>query len=172
MGALGYVPARSFCVGKKKAIDLNEQNYVAALVLGRIYLYEGEYDIGEHYLRSALRLNPNDTDTLIQLASCFVFLGHLDEAETLYHKVLQLNPLKVRNYYHVGCLIAFEKGQFEKAITLGLSANSPWVDSPGMIAAAYYEMGDLDNMRKWWQIYLQEFQKKIVRLNSNLIRKK
>ena len=64
---------REAFVWAKKAIDLNEQNYVAALVLGRIYLYEGEYDIGEHYLRSALRLNPNDTDTLIQLASCFVF---------------------------------------------------------------------------------------------------
>ncbi|HET6540440.1 MAG TPA: tetratricopeptide repeat protein [Chryseolinea sp.] len=146
----------------KRAIDLNEQNYVAALVLGRVYLYEGEYGIGEHYLRSALRLNPNDTDNLIQLASCFVFLGHLDEAEALYNRVLQLNPLKVRNYHHVGSLIAFEKGQFEKAITLGLSANFPWVDSPGMIAAAYYELGDFDNMRKWWQLYLQEFQKKIA----------
>lgn len=147
----------------KKAIDLNEQNYVAALVLGRVYLYEGEYGIAEHYLRSALRLNPNDTDSLNQLASCFVYLGHLDEAEAMYNRVLQLNPLKVRNYHHVGCLIAFEKGQFEKAITLGLGANSPWVDSPAMMAAAYYEVGDFDNMHKWWQLYLQEFQKKIAK---------
>ena len=55
----------------KKAIDLNEQNYVAALVLGRVYLYEGEYGIAEHYLRSALRLNPNDTDNLIQIGVMF-----------------------------------------------------------------------------------------------------
>src|SRR3990170_3913394 len=61
----------------KKAIDLDEQNHVAALVLGRVYLYEAEYEIAEHYLRRALRLNPNDTDNLIQIASCFVYLGHL-----------------------------------------------------------------------------------------------
>ncbi|HEX6226947.1 MAG TPA: tetratricopeptide repeat protein [Chryseolinea sp.] len=146
----------------KKAIELNEQNYVAALVLGRVYLYEGEYGVAEHYLRSALRLNPNDSDNLNQLAACFVYLGYLDEAEALYNKVLQLNPLRVRNYHHVGSFIAFEKGQFEKAITLGLGANSPWVDSPAMMAAAYYEIGDLENMRKWWQLYLQEFVKKIA----------
>ena len=147
----------------KKAIELNEQNYVAALVLGRVYLYEGKYIIAEHYLRSALRLNPNDTDNLNQIASCFVYLGLLDEAETLYEKVLQLNPLRVRNYHHVGCLIAFEKGQFEKAIALGLNANSPWVDSPAMMAAAYYELKDLDGMHKWWKIYLEEFVKKIAK---------
>jgi tetratricopeptide (TPR) repeat protein len=151
----------------KKAIELNEQNYVAALVLGRVYLYEGEYGIAEHYLRSALRLNPNDTENLYQLASCFVFLGHLDEAESLYERVLALNPLNVRNYFHVGSLIAFEKGQFEKAISLGLNAKSPWVDSPGMMAAAYYELGDFESMHKWWQLYLQEFQKKIVNANKH-----
>ena len=147
----------------KKAMDLNEQNYVASLVLGRVYLYEGEYGLAEHYLRHALRLNPNDTDNLYQLASCFVFLGHLDEAEALYEKVLQLNPLNVRKYHHVGCLIAFEKGEFQNAVKLGLSAKSPWVDSPGTVAAAYYELGDFDNMHKWWDMFLREFQNKIAK---------
>jgi hypothetical protein len=147
----------------KKAIDLNEQNYVASLVLGRVYLFEGQYTLAEHYLRHALRLNPNDTDNLYQLASCFVYLGQLDEAQALYEKVLQLNPLNVRKYHHVGCLIAFELGDFEKAVSLGLSAKSPWVDSPATVAAAYCELGDFDNMYKWWNIFLLEFQKKIVK---------
>lgn len=147
----------------KKAIDLNEQDYVAALVLGRIYLYEAEYEIAEHYLRLALRLNPNDTDNLVQIASCFVFLGYLEEADTLYQKVLQLDPRNIRRYHHVGSLIAFEKGEFEKAVNLGLSATNVWVDSFGMMAAAYYELGDFDNMNRWWQSYLQEFRKKILK---------
>jgi tetratricopeptide (TPR) repeat protein len=86
----------------KKAIDLDEQNYVAALVLGRIYLYEAEYDTAEHYLRRALRLNPNDIDSLIQIASCFVYLGYVREAEKLYNKVLQLNPLNQNHYDATG----------------------------------------------------------------------
>ena len=151
----------------KKAIDLNDQNYVAALVLGRVYLYEGEYEIAEHYLRQALHLNPNDIDNLIQLASCFVYLEHLDEAEKLYLKVLQLNGRRGRRYNHVGLLIAFEKGEFKKTIELGLGINSPWVDSPAMMAAAYYELGDYENMHRWWELYLEEFQKKIVKAKAD-----
>jgi TolB-like protein len=147
----------------KKAIELNEQNNVAALVLGRIYLYEAEYEIAEHYLRLALRLNPNDSDSLMQLASCFVFLGHLEEAEALYQRVLQLNRANTNSYHHVGAMIAFEKGQFEKAVSLGSTAKPVWVDTPGLIAAAYYELGDFDNMNRWWQNYLQEFGKKILK---------
>ncbi len=146
----------------KKAIDLDEQNYVAALVLGRIYLYETQYEIAEHYLRRALRLNSNDADNLIQIASCFAFLGYFKEAEDQYLKALQLNPLNAYNYHAVGMIIAFEQGQFEKAITLGLKANMMWVDSPAMMAAAYFEVSDFDNMHKWWQTFRQEFQKKIL----------
>lgn len=146
----------------KKAIDLNEQDYVAAMVLGRVYLYEAEYELAEHYLRRALRLNPNDTDNLVQIASCFVFLGHLNEADDIYRRVLQLNPLRATDYHHIGCLIAMENGEFEKSANLGISAKFSWVDSPGIIAAAYYELGDFENMHRWWQKFLNEFQTKIL----------
>ncbi len=145
----------------KKAIELNDQDNVAALVLGRVYLYEAEYEIAEHFLRQALRLNPNDTENLIQIASCFVYLGNVNEAENLYLKVLELNPTNSRCYNHVGALIAFEKGEFEKSVALGSAANVTWVDFPAMMAAAYYEVGDFDNMHRSWQNFLQEFQKKI-----------
>lgn len=147
----------------QKAIELNEQNYVAAMVLGRVYLYEAEYEIAEHYLRRALRLNPNDTENLIQIASCFVYLGYFEEAESLYQKVQQLDPLNECKYNHVGALIAFEKGEFAKCISLGSTARLVWVDFPGMMAAAHYEVGDFDNMHRWWNSFLKEFQKKILR---------
>jgi TolB-like protein len=147
----------------QKAMDLNDQNYVAAMVLGRIYLYEAKYGIAEHYLRRALSLNPNDTDNLIQIASCFVYLGYLDEAEVLFEKVSQQDPLNARNYHHIGALIAFEKGQFEKCVKLGTTAKFSWVDFPGLLAAAYYELGDFDNMQLWWQKFLAGFRKNILK---------
>ena len=67
----------------RKAIELDEHNYIAALVLGRIYLFEAGYEMAEHYLRKALRLNPNDTDCIMQIATCFVYLGYTDEAQNL-----------------------------------------------------------------------------------------
>jgi TolB-like protein len=150
----------------RKAIELDEQNYIAALVLGRVYLYESQYDVAELYLRKALHLNPNDTDNLIQIASCFVFLGHLDEAEELYRNVLQRNPLHASNYDYIGAFIAFERGEFKKCIALSANDKSPWIDSTSILAAAYYEAGDVENMHKCWNRFLQDFQRKIVKRND------
>jgi TolB-like protein len=152
----------------KKAIDLDEQNYVAALVLGRVYLYEAKFEIAENYLRDALRLNPNDVDNLIQIASCFGYLGYLDEAEALYERVLQLNPGNTIAFNHVGAFIAFEKGDFNKAIALGSKAKIAWVDFPATIAAAYYEVGNFDAMYRWWQTFLQEFERKIKKEKADI----
>ncbi len=149
----------------QKAIDLNERDYVAAMVLGRVYLYEADYEIAEHYLRRALRQNPNDTTNLIQIASCFVYLGYLSEAESLYCRVQELDPMNGHNYHHVAALIAFEKGEFKKCISLSSTARLVWVDFPAMIAAAYYELGDFDNMHRWWNDFLQEFRNKIAKDN-------
>ena len=150
----------------KRAIELDEQNYVAALVLGRIYLYEAEYDTAEHYLRRALRLNPNDIDNLIQIASCFVYLGYVKEAENLYNKVLQLNPLNQHNYDATGATIAFELGDYEKCLALGAKLNPPWVDFRGLIAAAYFMTGNQEAMQTEWKVYLDDFREKILKGNE------
>ncbi|MDX1636452.1 MAG: hypothetical protein R3281_00695 [Balneolaceae bacterium] len=34
----------------KKAIELDEQNYVAAYILGRVFLYQNSFETAEHYL--------------------------------------------------------------------------------------------------------------------------
>ena len=147
----------------QKAIDLNGRDYVAAMVLGRVYLYEAEYEIAEHYLRRALRQNPNDTTNLIQITSCFVYLGYLSEAESIYCRVQELDPLNEHNYHHVAALIAFEKGEFKKCISLSATARLVWVDFPAIVAAAYYEIGDFNNMHRWWKDFLDEFRLKIAK---------
>lgn len=147
----------------KKAIALDEQNHVAALVLGRVYLYEGEYETSEHYLRRALRLNPNDIQCLVQIASCFTFLGYPEEAEKIYNKVLQLNPVGSDRYAHIGVLIAFELGEYEKAIEGGVKVKDwAWIDFPAYMAASYYYLNDFDSMQRFWNIYLEDFKNKIL----------
>src|SRR5690606_34793197 len=147
----------------QKAIELDEQNYVAACVLGRIYLYEGDYDKAEYYLRRALRLNSNDIDNLIQVASSLTFLGYTDEAKKLYEKVLKLNPLCNTHFNHIGAFIAFELGDFEKAVSLGVQSNVAWVDFQAYMAAIYFHLGDYERVRSCWQAFLEVFQKKILK---------
>jgi len=53
----------------QKAIELDDQNYIACMVLGKIFLYEGSYTTAEYYLRRSLQLNPNDPETLNYIAA-------------------------------------------------------------------------------------------------------
>lgn len=147
----------------KKAIELDQHNHVAAMILGRVYLYEAEYAIAEHYLRKALQLNPSDTENLVQVASCFVFLGYIDEAETLYRKVLQYNAQRAEQFNYIGAFIAFEQSDFERCIKLSNTTQLCWVDSFCILAAAYFEVGDQAGMEKAWQRYLHEFKTKILK---------
>jgi len=147
----------------KKAMDLDPHNYVAAMILGRVYVYEAEYDIAEHYLRKALQLNPTDTENLVQVASCFVHLGYTGEAEALYQKVLHYNAERAEQFNFIGALIAFELGNFETCIKLSNSSQLSWVDSHCILAAAYFETGNQAGMEKSWQRYLHEFKTKILK---------
>lgn len=150
----------------KKAIGLDEQNYVAACVLGRIYLYEAQYELAEHYLRKALHLNSNDTDNLIQIASCFVFLGHAAEAKELYNRVLRINPHHSNSYHHIAALIAFELGDFHTCLALGANATTPWVDFAAIMAAACFETNDHEGMHRHWNTFMNDFRKRIAGSND------
>jgi TolB-like protein len=147
----------------KKAIDLDPHNHMAAMILGRVYLYEAEYDVAEHYLRKALQLNPTDTENLVQIASCFVFMGYIEEADDLYQKVLQYNSNRAEQFHYIGAFIAFEQGDFETCIRLSNSTQLTWVDSYCILAAAYFEIGNTAGMEKSWQRYLHEFKTKILK---------
>ncbi len=147
----------------RKAIDLDNQNYIAAVVLGRVHLHEGNYDLSEHYLRRALRLNPNDTDCLIQIASCFVFLGYVDEAHSLHQRVLQLNPINFDNYKHIAAFIALERGEFDESIETGRHVAAPWLDFDAFLAAAAYHAGNRADMGVYWKRFLQRFEECVIK---------
>lgn len=148
----------------KKAVDIDPHDYVALSVLGRIFLYKGEYEKSEHYLRKSLRLNSNDPDTLIQIASCFVYLGYEKESEKLYLKAQELNPVNVEWYFAYGTFIYFELGAIEKSIELAhkVSIESVWVDFSAYVSAAFYHLNDYDNMHKYWNLFLEQFRNKIT----------
>ncbi len=150
-----------------KAVELDDGNYISMTVLGRLCVYKGEWEKAEHYLRKSLRLNSNDTDNLIQIASCFVHLKYLKEAEKLYLKALKLNPINTSWYYSYGGLLYFEMGEYEKCLEQSLKATleNVMVDMAAYIAGAYYYLGQYEKMAEYWQIYQEMFERKIMRGN-------
>ncbi|MER3373676.1 MAG: hypothetical protein RIM83_03480 [Allomuricauda sp.] len=146
-----------------KAIELDENDYISLAVLGRTFLYLGDYDKSEHLLRKSLRMNPNDAGNLILISNCFVWLGYLEEAENWYIKARNLNPLHPEPYLPIGMLVYFEKGDYKKAIELGekVANLSIWTDFTAYLAAAYYHLSKYGQMNAYWKKYLELFKRNI-----------
>lgn len=148
-----------------KALALDDSDYISLAVLGRTYLFSEEYDKAEHYLRKALRMNPNDAANLIMISMCFMHLGYTEQAAKLYHKACFLNPTRQEVYFAYGSNIYLELGDYERALELGRMANlrSIWVDFWLYLAAASYYLGDMEQMEQYWAKYLKTFRQFINR---------
>lgn len=148
----------------QKAVSCDDTDYISLAVLGRIYTYQGEYEKSEYYTRRSVQLNPNDADNLIMLATNLVFLGYSGEAEKLYLKALRINPLHPDYYYGCGIFIYFERGEDTQSIALAAKASheSMWVDLPVFIAAAFFNLNDVQNSLFYWNLFLKQYQEKIL----------
>lgn len=148
-----------------KALEVDENDYQALMVLGRTYIYTEEFEKAEHYLRKSLRMNPNDAKNLMYIAFLFVYLGYAEEALKLYEKANKLNPMGEDKFLVYGLFIHIELGNFEKAIAIGkkIKLDETWVDFPAFMASAYYHLNDLENANKYWNIFLEQFETHIVR---------
>lgn len=148
-----------------KALELDENDYQALMVLGRTYLYSEEFEKAEHYFRKSIRMNPNDATNLMSIAFFMVYLGYANEALKLYNKANKLNPFQKDQYLTYGAFIYFELGEFEKTISIAkkIKIRETWVDFPAFIAAAYFHLNDFESANKYWKMYLEMFKNHIQR---------
>lgn len=146
-----------------KALEIDENDYRALMVMGRIYLYTEEYEKAEHLLRKSVRMNPNDAKNLMRVANSMVYLGLADESEKLYKKANMLNPIQQDHYFTYGSFIYFELGQFEKAIEIAkkVKLESTWVDFPVFMAASYFHLSNFEKSKEYWDMFLHKFKNHI-----------
>ena len=146
-----------------KAIENDANDYQSLCILGRVLLFEEDFDQAEFYLRKSLEMNRNDPSTLLEIAFSLMFLGLVDEAIDLYERACRLNPMKEDKYLSVGATLIFEKGDFEKSLVLGkqLEISGTYIDFPVYMAAASYYLGDEQGARQYWEHYLGKFNKHI-----------
>lgn len=146
-----------------KALELDEQDYVSLAVAGRTCLFTEKYEKAEHYIRKALRMNPNDADNLLQIAFSMMFLGYPEEAVKLYERAVTLNPFHPDFYFAYGSNFYFELGDFDKSIELGrkVDVNTVWTDFGAYLAAAHYFLSNESDMWNYWNIFLGRFEQSI-----------
>lgn len=148
----------------QKAIELDDQNHVIAMVLGKVFLYEGSYNTAEYYFRRSLMLNSNDPDTLFPIALYLVYLGLGKEARELYERGRQLNPFYAGNQFRLGGFIYFELGDYEKAasfIDYNQTGKARIADTDAYCAAIFYHQQQYDKMQMYWNSFLENYRRLI-----------
>lgn len=146
-----------------KALELDSHDPVSAVIVGKIHLFNGEYDRAEHLMRRALRLNPNDSETLLHVATAFGYLGYIREGIEICERAGRLGPVDDYGYNSCALFLHLEAGDYSRAATLAerLPLRLGWVDFPAYVAAVYYHLGDLDQMWLRWNAFIEDFSLKI-----------
>lgn len=142
-----------------KATELDPNDYTALGILGRTYVYKGEYEKAEYCLRKSLRMNPNDASHLLRVSFSLMQIGFADEAVSLYHKAIDINPFHKDVYFAYGSNYYLQAGDFEKSIALSKKVPfNCWTDFPAWVAAAYLQINDYENLWKCWDIFIEQFE--------------
>lgn len=148
-----------------KAIQLDDTDHITQMILGRILLYRHQFDIAEQHLNRSLDLNPNDAESLMQIAISKAYLGKGKKGEQLYLKAMRLNPYRNVWYYTGGAFTYFVQRQFEVCIELALKGplTDRWVDLPAFLSAACAHIGNTKEAARYLDIFKKTFHKKIIR---------
>jgi TolB-like protein/tetratricopeptide (TPR) repeat protein len=148
-----------------KAIQLDDTDHITQMILGRILLYRHQFDIAEQHLNRSLDLNPNDAESLIQIAVSKAYLGKGEKGEQLYLKAMRLNPYRNVWYYTGGAFTYFVRRQFSVCIELALKGplTDRWVDLPAFLSAACAHIDATKEATRYLDLFIKTFHKKIIR---------
>lgn len=148
----------------RQAAQLDDSDHIIQLVLGRILLYRHRFDQAEEHLEKSLALNPNDADSLVQIASCKGFLGKPDEGEDHFSKALRLNPYRNIWYFPYGAFICFVQRRYADCLQMAGKGpiNDVWVDLPAYVAAAHAYLKDTQNAETYLKRFQSAFHDKIT----------
>jgi adenylate cyclase len=137
----------------RKALALDDTDYVAQLTYGELMHRQREYDIAESHLIRAIELNPNDISSRGAYTLYLVSVGRAEEALQQVAVAERLDPFGLAWTPWAKGVATFGVGRYQDAIRSFSQIESlenlvrPW------LAAAYTNAGDLNQAR----IVLEKF---------------
>jgi tetratricopeptide (TPR) repeat protein len=146
----------------RRAADLDDQDALIQLILGRILLYRRQFTEAARHVDRAVELNPNDADVLAHAALCRAYLGDTELSYTLVRKAMRLNPNYPDWYLGSAALPLFLLGRYSEALNLIARAPTATVDQPAYQAAALALSGDTTGAAASLQRFLADFGEKIA----------
>jgi TolB-like protein/DNA-binding winged helix-turn-helix (wHTH) protein/Tfp pilus assembly protein PilF len=99
------------------ATRLDPQNAYARCWLAIVHFFRGENDKFEKEAQLALRLNPNDPETLADVGHYLAFMGEFERGTELSRRAQQLNPLHPSWYHFSFARLHYHQEAYEKVIS-------------------------------------------------------
>lgn len=146
-------------INATRAFELDQQDHITHMILGRIYIYRKQFDLAELHIEQSLQLNYSDANTLVQIASCMAYLGRASKGEELFKKALQLNPYRNLWYYQYGSFVYFVMREYETSIKMALKRQltNTWVDLPGYISVAHAYLGNKEEAAEYMRLFTNAY---------------
>ena len=137
---LDLVDSLSFAM---KADELDDQDSRIQSALGMAYLFHNKFDKAKVHFNAGIKLNPNDTRTLVRYSWHALIVGDSNTAAELCTKALNLDPYG-KHSWNLG-LACFAAHKYEEAIELHNSIRNPVDNVLAILAASYGAAGDQAN---------------------------
>lgn len=123
--------------------------------LGMAYYFKGEKDLAIKHLQKALEINKNNSDAKINLASIYYKAGKVQEAETLYKKVLKdlTYDKQARTYFNLGII----ELHAHKDVVAAETYFKKSIKEDDNYCPAYYHLGLIQYKRRQFNSSLRSF---------------
>ncbi len=99
-----------------RALRLDPENVAGLQALAAIDYYSGNFDNSESLMRNALRINPNDPETLVQMGWRLSARGKWDEGIPLVEQAIARTVRAPGWYFHAIAAHAYIEGDYAAAI--------------------------------------------------------
>jgi TolB-like protein len=117
-----------------------------------IQAIERDFDQGLFLARRAVELNPNHVEVLFAAGAVHIWCGSLDEAQSLFKRVIELSPGATFNAYVGLAHVNIALGRYREALEW---AGRSYAENPNfdvihwILIAANAHLGRMDDARRW-----------------------
>jgi len=122
---------------------------------------EGKTDIAQEHYNQVLKIDPNHSQALNNIAIIFTNLKDYQKATNTYEKAIEIDPNYADAHYNLGTIFK-ELGEFEKAKNCyekAIKINPNYTDAHNNLGVLFKELGDLQKAKECFE--------KAIKINPN-----
>jgi adenylate cyclase len=132
----------------RTALALDENDASSHHAMGYVALRSGQLDLAGLHFDRAISLNPNDVNIACDRANWLMYVGRLEEALRSVDLAMHRDPFAPTWVWEVRGLILYHMKRYDEAIAAYLTMSTRTLWTPACLAAAYAQVGQLDNARR------------------------